>query len=223
MGRRPSPHGYAASRYNRMTHGVMIHDLLPSRGLEHCPLSDGCPCWDDDMRHLCVPGQPCRWESWFHHRYVTSGRREHQRCLLWLTEEERDRILHELAILSLRRRRLSALIGKEGLLRPKVHPVSGYVYGQKEGLGVGRYATAISRQFHPLFDQLVLSPEEREERDREEAARDEPVTPGMLRYEPPPPPEPEPEPEPFVNPTADWFTFKKPWDHEPGKPHDEQA
>ncbi len=219
MGRKPSPYGYAASRFNRMSHGVMIHDLLPSRGLNACPLADGCPCWDEELRHLCVPGKPCPWECWFYSRYVTSGRREHQRCLQWLSESERDDILHELAILSLRRRRLSAFIAREGLLRPKVHPVSGVVYGKKEGLGVGRYATAISNLFRPLFDQLVLSPEEREERDREERAKEEPLDLSMLRPQPETRSESAPEPEPFVNPTADWFAFKKPWDHEPGRPN----
>lgn len=218
MGRKPSPNGRSASRYNRLTHGVMLHSILPSRGLEHCPLSGGCPCWDDDLRHLCVPGEPCAWESWFQDRYVTSGRESFQRCLQWLSQPERDRILQELSLLSLRRRRLSALIAREGLYREKRHPVSGLVYGLKATVGVCRYATAIDRLFNPLFEQLVLSPEERMQ--TEEDDRDEPLVLPYPRPDTPDPPADEAAPleTEIENPAAGWSSFARRWDHAPGMP-----
>jgi hypothetical protein len=137
-----------------------------------------------------------------------------------MSEEKRDKILDDLAILSLRRRRLSAFIAKEGLLREKRHPVSGYVYGLKAGLGVGRYSTAIDNQFFPLFDQLLYSPEElaamaeAQRREDEQTA----VLPHPLRVEPTCQTKPERTSQPFVNPTAGWFDLPKRWDHEPGLP-----
>lgn len=222
MGRRPSPDGYSASRYNRMSNGVMLHRLLPSRGLDSCPLSEGCPCWDEDIQRLCVPGEPCPWETLFLNRYVESGRRNLKRCLQWMNVERRDSILHELGILSLRRRRLSALLAREGLVRPKRHPVSGFVYGVQATVGVGRYMTAIANQFNPLMDELILSPDERLERDKEEAPDDGPIDLALLR--PVATPQEsliEPAPEPFVNPTEGWFELNKPWEHQPGNPRNE--
>lgn len=76
----------------------MIHGLLPSRGPDLCPLREGCPCNEDpEMRELCIPGADCAWEAWFHRRYVDSAREKFQRCLRWLTEEERDHIISELS------------------------------------------------------------------------------------------------------------------------------
>lgn len=162
MGRPRSPRGYAASRYNRLTNGVMIHAILPSRGVQRCPLSDDCPCKEDPaLGRLCVAGDPCPWESWFHERYIESGRECYQRCLDWMSFEQRDRILGELSILSLRRRRLSALVAKQGMFREKRHRVSGLVYGIEATLGVGRYATAIDHLFYPLVQELLFSPDER--------------------------------------------------------------
>lgn len=219
MGRPKSPYGYSASRYNRMTHGVMIHDILPSRGLDRCPLAEGCPCWDDDLRPLCVPGEPCPWELWFIRRYADSGREQFQRCLRWLSETDRDHIIHELGVLSLRRRRLSALVAKEGLLVEKRHPVSGVVYGLKEGLGVGRYATAIDNQFWPLYSQLVFSPEEQQAAAEAEQS-DEPL---ILPFHLPasteaPAKEVSTYTPKFTNRTKDWFPMPRAWDHPPGSP-----
>ena len=161
MGRSPSPQGYGVSRYNRLSNGVMLHSILPSRGISACPLSTGCPCCEDDLRHLCVPGEPCSWETIFHARYLESGREAYQRCLNWMSEQERDDILKDLALFAFRRMRLSALVAKQGPVRPKRHARSGIVYGLQSTVGVGRYAAAIDNGFNPLIEQLLYSPDER--------------------------------------------------------------
>lgn len=197
----------------------MIHDILPSRGLDRCPLAEGCPCWDDDLRHLCVPGDPCPWEMWFVRLYVSSGQEQFVRCLQWLSEAERDHVLLELGILALRRRRLSALVATQGLLREKRHPVSGVVYGMKETVGIGRYAAAIDNQFNPLYQQLILSPEERTQEEGDPF--DEPLT---LPFHLPARPETPPQTDSFwaqkpVGHPEVWSAPFLPWDHAPGTPN----
>lgn len=214
--------GYTASRYNRLKHGAMLHVILPSRGPDHCPLAGGCPvAEEEDLRHLCVPGEPCHWESWFLYRYVHDGRKHYQRCLEWMSEATRDNHLHELALLHLRRNRVSGLVAREGLLRDKKHPISGYVYGREMSLGIGRYATAIDTLYWPLMHELIYSPQERAMMEYEaRREREEIVLPSMLSARPEPPePANDPPAEPFLNPTAGWFDLPKPWDHEPGKPN----
>lgn len=226
MGRKKSPHGYAASRFNRLKHGAMIHDILPSRGLDHCPLADGCPvAFEDDLRELCVPGQPCAWETWYHERFMFDGRGHYRRCLDWLTLAERDHILSELGLLHLRRIRVSALTAQEGLLRDKRHPVSGFVYGQEPALGVGRYSTAIDTLFWPLMEQLLYSREERAAMDAGVRREDKPlVLPSRLPARPSmPQQEPTPPARPYVDHTAGWFDLPRRWDHEPGKPKPEDT
>lgn len=203
-----------------MTNGVMIHDILPSRGLDRCPLAEGCPCWDDDLRHLCVPGGPCPWEMWFLPLYVSSGQEQFVRCLQWLSETERDHVLVELGILTLRRRRLSALVATQGLLREKRHPVSGVVYGMKETVGIGRYAAAIDNRFNPLYEQLILSPEERIR--EEDGPFDQPlILPFHLPASTEIPTREEGLYTPkFTNQKEGWFPPSRAWDHEPGSPDD---
>lgn len=223
MGRPKSPYGYELSRYNRLTNGVMLHELLPSRGPDRCPLSVGCFVVEDPrLAHLCVPAQPCPLESEFYDAYVASGKEHFARCLGWMTPERREEILQELAILSLRRVRLSRFVADEGLLRDKRHPVSGVVYGREIGIGIGRYMTAISRRFFPLMDELIHSPEERLENERREKANDGWPEPDPVEKEPTVkptrPPEPEKQYDPEWGPPSEWFKLKKPWDHEPGCP-----
>jgi len=154
-----SEDGYSVSRFNRLTHGVMIHDVLPSLG-ERCPYRYTCPVVEDaETLSLCRPGYPCPWEAYFLDEYVPSARQTYTECLNWLTSEERDLVLNDLAILSLRKIRLSALIAREGFLRDKVHPISGIVYGKQSALGIGRYATAIENRFQPLMNLLLCDPE----------------------------------------------------------------
>lgn len=160
MGRRPSPYGRTVARYNRLAHGAMIDDVLPSIGPDRCPHRATCPIAKEEELHpYCRPGQPCTWESHILDKYVRSAKRTYTECLNWLTETERDLIICRLGILALRRIRLSALIANEGLLRDKVHPVSGLHYGKESALGIGRYATAIHNETQPLITLLLVDPD----------------------------------------------------------------
>lgn len=136
---------------------------------------------------------------------------------------ERDNILDDLAILSLRRRRLSAFIAKEGLLLQKRHPVSGNVCGLKPGLGIGRYSTAIDNQFFPLFARLLYSPEQLAAMAEARKRDDELLVP--LPYAVPVQASPQlelaPEQESCVDPTAGWFAMPRRWDHAPGSPSED--
>lgn len=161
MGRRPSPHGRAVARYNRLAHGAMIDDVLPSIGPDRCPHRATCPVAKEEELHpYCRPGHPCPWESHVLDKYIRSAKRTYRECLNWLTETERDLIIYRLGILALRRIRLSALIANEGLLRDKVHPVSGVVYGKQSGLGIGRYGTAIHAATQRWMALLLINPEQ---------------------------------------------------------------
>lgn len=106
-----------------------------------------------DTAHLCRPGCPCPWEEAFVDGYVASANSNYTECTDWLTEDERDQIIRDLAVLSLRRRRLSSLVAREGFGRSRVHPVSGREYGRREALGVGRYMTIVATQ---LDDRVML-------------------------------------------------------------------
>lgn len=156
MGRPKSKLGYKGSRYNRLSHGVMIHDVLPSRGPDKCWYRESCPVIESERtRFHCRLGEPCPWESAFLEKYIDSARKTYVECLDWMTEAERDQVIRDLGILSLRRRRLSALVAREGFTRPKRHPVSGYEYGSELALGIGRYSTAISNKWEQLMTRLL--------------------------------------------------------------------
>lgn len=161
MGRRKSKLGYKGSRYNRLSHGVMIHDVLPSRGSDKCWYREGCPVIENErIAPLCLLGEPCPWESAFLVKYIDSARETYTACLDWMTEAERDQVIRDLGILSLRRRRLSALVAREGFTRPKRHPVSGYEYGRELALGIGRYSTSVNNIWEPLTGLLLHDPDE---------------------------------------------------------------
>lgn len=159
MGRQKSKLGYKASRFNRLSHGVMLHKVLPSRGPDGCWYRHDCPVISsDETRPLCRLGCPCPWEQAFLHEYVESAKSTFIECLNWMTEEERDLIIHDLGILALRKRRLSALVAREGFTRPVRHPVSGVEYKRELALGIGRYATAINNLWQPLMESLLKRP-----------------------------------------------------------------
>lgn len=196
----------------------MLDDILPSRGLERCPHAADCPYHAENLRDQCVPGEPCPWESWFRDRYVASGRATHKRCLEWMSEKHRDEVLEELSILTLRRFRLSTLVAKEGMIRDKKHPVSGYVYGKQIGLGAGRYSTAIDNRFFPLYNTLIYSPEERETMKAENREHPETMVLPFTAPEKESEPEVEADSHDDQSPVAGWFSRPRSWEHKPGRP-----
>ncbi len=154
MGRRPSPYGRRLSRLNATKHGVLINSVMKSMGPK-CPFVASCPILrDSDLASACIPGDDCPHERAIHDAYIQDARTTFDFCLEWLSEDQFEETIHELAINSLQRSRLSALISREGVTRPKVHPVSGVVYGLQLTLAVGRYSTALDARYYALLAYL---------------------------------------------------------------------
>jgi hypothetical protein len=156
MGRPRSPHGYSASRWNRQTHAAEFHGILPSKGVERCYHSAGCPVAEnDDLRHRCVPGEPCAFETALHHAYLKSARKSFSSSRARFSDDEFEGLITELSYCELRRMRIATLINRESLTRDKRHPISGYLIGQQIGLGVGRYSDAVDVRFNVAMDKLL--------------------------------------------------------------------
>lgn len=160
MGRPPSPDGYSVSRYNGIRHAVMIPRVMPSVGIERCYYSDGCPCHDEDLADLCVPGAPCPLEQWFFDRYIEDAQETFGFARAWLSDQQFAETVGEMAIIELQRARLSALVAREGFVRKKLHPISGIEYGLELGLAVGRYETSIWNRWQELITRILVDPNE---------------------------------------------------------------
>lgn len=156
MGRPRSPHGYSISRYNRLTHGVEMHGILPSRGPEKCYHAERCVvAGSEEWRHLCVAGELCPYELEMHDAYMASACREFAHCRDWVFDNEFEDLLMELSYCELQLGRLVVLINREGLQRENRHRISGYLIGYKEGIGVGRYGDAIYGRFNRAYERLT--------------------------------------------------------------------
>jgi hypothetical protein len=156
MARAKSPDGYNVSRWNRLTHAVELHGVMPSRGIEKCYHSERCPVAEsEEWRHLCIAGEPCPYEVETHESYVCSARREYARCRAWLSDPDFEGLITELSFCELQLGRLIVLINREGILRDKRHPVSGILIGQQSGLGAGRYGDAIYGRFDRVYRRLM--------------------------------------------------------------------
>lgn len=160
MGRPRSPFGYSVSRYNRLSHGVELHALLPSLGIDRCYHAERCPMTENIVfAFMCLPGGVCPYEKWLHERYVESATTYLDFCRAWVTDSEFEALIEELSICELRLRRLHTLVNEEGLLREKRHPVSGYLIGVEMGLGIGRYSDAVHNRFNVAYAKLLNRPE----------------------------------------------------------------
>lgn len=133
---------------------------MPSVGLERCFYSDGCPCHDEDLADLCVPGAPCPLEQWFYDRYVEAAQDTFRFAREWLSDAQFDETVHDMAIIELQRARLSTLVARQGFVRKKVHPISGIEYGLELGLAAGRYETSISNRWNELTSRIIHDPRE---------------------------------------------------------------
>ena len=156
MGRKPSPHGRSRSCLNAMRHGVLVDGVLKSRGPDRCPFRNSCVALrDEQLAKACVPGRECPVERAIHDAYIEDARRSFSFCRRWLSEPQFNETIAELAVVTLQRQRLSALIARDGFTRPKIHPVSGIAYGIQETLAAGRYATTLDNRFTELTGRLI--------------------------------------------------------------------
>jgi len=158
MGRPRSPHGYRLSALNATKHALFTEDVLTSRGSERCPFSSVCAVLkDDELAGACVPGEHCPAERAIHDAYIEDARRTFVSCRQWLSEQQLEETIAELDIVTLLRQRLSALIARDGITRPKVHPVSGLRYGLEASLAAGRYATTLDNRFNALMQRVLVN------------------------------------------------------------------
>jgi hypothetical protein len=141
------------SRYNRMTWGVMLHDILPSKGAK-CAYRQNCQYVRTRRGKCeCRSEDRCPAESSLYRWIVTTTRRSYEHRRAVLGDAVFEQTVHDFAILWLRKERLSARIGIEGFLRERLDQ-----YGratQEFTLAFGRYQTAIERQSVSVFGNLV--------------------------------------------------------------------
>jgi hypothetical protein len=157
------PDSYGASRYNRLTWGVMIDGILPSLGPERCAYRRSCSrlrCFQKEgiLQRCCPAGRPCPDEEECYRSFVRSALHEHVRALEWLEPETFRRTIHDAAIASLQRMRLSARTAEEGFTR-HVRGPNGERW-LKEGLASGRYSVAIDRKWDDAMRRLLIDPRE---------------------------------------------------------------
>lgn len=161
MGRPKSPHGYKLSSTNALKHGLFTDGILPSRGPERCPFGAICHvATDTRLKGSCVPGDECIAEREFLDAYVADARRQFTFCLAWLSEQQFEETIAQLAIVNLQRMRLSALVARDGIARPRVHPVSKIQYGLEPTLAAGRYESALANRWNDLMSRVLTDPRE---------------------------------------------------------------
>jgi len=155
MGRPKSPYGRTRSRTNAVKHGVLSRRLLLSRGPQSCPFAATCHVIKEpELSPACVPGGECPVEHADYHAFVQSARRTFSPWRHGHSDLEYEYLIEQLALLSLQRHRLAALIAKDGFTRPKISP-AGVEYGLRETLAVGRYSTAIDNAWQRLLAALM--------------------------------------------------------------------
>lgn len=161
MGRPKSPHGYKISSMNALKHGLFTNGILPSRGPDRCPFAAVCHVASEArLRSRCVQGDECVAEREFFDAYVGDARRQFCFCLAWLSEQQLEETIAELAIVNLQRQRLSALIARDGMTRPRVHPISKVRYGLEPTLAAGRYESALTNRWNELMSRVLTDPRE---------------------------------------------------------------
>jgi len=155
MGRPKSPYGRTRCRTNAVKHGVLSKRLLLSRGPEDCPFAANCHVVKDpELAPACVPGRECVVEKADYLAFVDSAKDTFSPWRHGHSDLEYEDLIRRLALLSLQRHRLAALIAKDGFTRRKISP-AGVEYGLRETLGAGRYSASIDNQYRTLLERLM--------------------------------------------------------------------
>lgn len=141
---------WRVSRYSSLVYGVMIDDVLPSRGPDQCVFAARCPL---AFKTRCSAGGRCAQESYTLSRYISSATAQYAYARTWLDQDEFDLIIRSMAIVSLQLSRLSARIANEGPFDGG--GATGYV--QNAGIAITRYATALHQRQKALIRRLLDS------------------------------------------------------------------
>jgi hypothetical protein len=128
----------------------MIDDVLPSKGVERCVYADRCP-WV--FRSRCAAGSRCGHESYIFDKFISSATTHYAYAKAWMTEEEFDRTIRDLAVISLQNARLAGRIATEW----PFDQGSGVQDGSQPAVGIAitRYATALHRKRQLLTRRLL--------------------------------------------------------------------
>jgi hypothetical protein len=110
---------------------------------------------DQELAAACIPGEDCPVERAIHDAYIEDASSQFSFCLAWLSDQQFEETIAQLAVLNLQRERLSALIAKDGITKPKVHPISKVSYGLELTLAAGRYESALSNRFSELMSLMI--------------------------------------------------------------------
>lgn len=105
----------------------------------------------------CVPGRDCPVECADYRAFIQSARRTFSPWRHGHSDLEYEYLIEQLALLSLQRHRLAALIAKDGFTRPKISP-SGQEYGLRESLAAGRYSAAVDNEQRRILATLLEAP-----------------------------------------------------------------
>lgn len=150
MGKRTDSRTWRISRYSSLGYGVMVNDVLPSKGVDACVYSGRCP---SAFKMKCVAGRRCPHEDYLLNRFISSARTHYAYAKTWLTNEEFEQTIQSLAILPLQKARLSARISKEAPFNDEL--VSEGVSCHQVGISIDRYATALHRRQQSLTYRLL--------------------------------------------------------------------
>lgn len=110
---------------------------------------------DPELAPACVPGNECPVERADYLAFVESAKDTFSPWRHGHANLEFQYLIDQLAIVSLQRHRLAALIAKDGFTRPKISP-TGQLYGLRDTLAAGRYATAIDNAWQRALDGLMV-------------------------------------------------------------------
>jgi len=112
---------------------------------------------DPELAPECVPGRECPVEQADYQAFIRSARRTFSAWRPAHSELEYEHLIEQLALLSLQRHRLAALIAKDGYVRPKTSK-AGVEYGLRDTLAAGRYSASIDHRWSALVSALMREP-----------------------------------------------------------------
>lgn len=124
-----------------------------------CPFVASCPAMrDQELAAACIPGDECPVERAIHDAYIEDARRTFSFCTAWLSDQQFEDTIGQLALVELQKQRLSALIARDGIARPRVHPISKVQYGMEPTLAAGRYESALANRWNDLMSRILRRP-----------------------------------------------------------------
>lgn len=149
---------YRRSRLSALKWGVELNEILPSRGAKACVYASRCDLIKTPSgRRQCKAGEECPAERRHFDAYVDSARRQFAIAREALDPIEFESIIRQLALLDLRKMRLSARRRDEGMTRRVRRRTKDGDYSEMEELTLShsRYWKAVDRRFQAILDRLL--------------------------------------------------------------------